>query len=295
MSFYDYYQPESLVEAFRLKKDNPESLYISGGTDLMVRIKKKELHPPALISLRSIPGLSGIENGNFIRIGAITSIGELKKNPLLHEKYPVLIQAAQELGSVQIRNMATIGGNLCNGSPAADMAPPLLVLGAKIRLQNDKKSRDLPLENFFLGQGEIDLFPDEILTEILLEPPEQNAKSIFLKKGRTRMDLAVASVAALVCSEGNRCIKARIAAGSVAPTPLRLVGVESLLEGAMLSQKLLAKAQLLATKSVSPITDVRSTAGYRRHLVGVLVKRALERLMDKELGESGDKEFGKKC
>jgi len=279
MSRYDYHQPRTLEEAFRLKKTIPESLYISGGTDLIVRIKKKELRPRALISLRSIPGLSGIENGKLIRIGAMTSISNLLRNPLLYEKYPVLIQAAKELGSVQIRNVAAIGGNLCNGSPAADMAPPLLVLEAKVRLQSFQKSRDLPLEKFFRGPGETDLSPGEILTDILLEPSEHNTHGVFLKKGRTRMDLAVASVAALIRKEGNRCLKARVAAGSVAPVPMRLFEVEALLEGENLSRELISEARRLASGTVSPITDIRSTEDYRRHVIGVLVKRAIEKLV----------------
>jgi len=279
MTRYDYYQPESLEEAFRFKKDHPKALYISGGTDLMVRIKKKELHPSALVSLRSIDELSGIENSRVIRIGAGTTISYLLKNPWLHEKYPVLIQAAHTLGSGQIRNVATIGGNLCNGSPAADMAPPLLVLEAKVRLQDDKKSREISLEKLFLGPGKSCLAPGEILNHILLATPQQDTKSIFLKKGRTRMDLAVASAAVLIRNDGKRFLKARVAVGSVAPTPLRLFAVENLLEGALFSQDLLNKAQRLASRSVSPITDIRSTAEYRRHLVGVLIRRALEELL----------------
>ena len=291
MSHYEYYQPESLDEAFRLKNTIPESLYISGGTDLMVRIKKREIRPHALVSLRSIPDLSGVKNGKIIRIGSMTSISDVSKNQVLHEKFPILIQAALALGSVQIRNVATIGGNLCNGSPAADMAPPLLVLEAKVKLQNAKKTRDLPIDNLFKGPGETILAPREILTDILLEPPEQNTYTIFLKKGRTKMDLAIASVAALIRVEGNRCSRARIAVGSVAPTPVRLFEVESLLEGSALSPEILAKTQNLTTKSVAPITDVRSTADYRRHLVGILVKRALKKLLEKEFGELGDREF----
>ena len=282
MSQYEYYQPESLEEAFQLKNTIPESLYISGGTDLMVRIKKREIHPRALVSLRSIPDLSGIKNGKIIRIGSMTSISDVSKNQVLHEKFPVLIQAALAVGCVQIRNVATIGGNLCNGSPAADMAPPLMVLEAKVRLQNAKKTRDLPIDKFFKGPGETILDPGEILTDILLGPPDQNTHMIFIKKGRTRMDLAVASVAALIRAEGNRCTRAHFAVGSVAPTPLRLFEVESLLEGAALSPEILVKAQNLAANSVSPITDVRSAAEYRRHLIGVLVRRSIERLLGKE-------------
>jgi CO/xanthine dehydrogenase FAD-binding subunit len=282
MSWYDYYQPETLEKALSLKKTIPDSFYMSGGTDLMVRIKKRELRPRALISLRSIPHLSGVKNGKIIRIGAMTSISELLKITLLYEKYPVLLQAAKELGSVQIRNMATIGGNLCNGSPAADMALPLLILEAEIRLQGVQKSRDLPLEKFFQGPGETNLSSEEILTDILLGLPEQDTKAIFLKKGRMKMDLAVASLAVLIRKQGDRCLKVRIAAGSVAPTPLRLFDVEALLEGATLSRELLTEAQHLASKSISPITDIRSTADYRCHLVEVLLKRAFEKLMDRK-------------
>ncbi len=289
MSRYDYHQPESLEEAFELKKSIPESLYISGGTDLMVRIKKKELRPTALISLRSIPGLSGIEDGRTIRIGAMTSVSEIAKNPVLQEKHPVLVQAANALGSVQIRNAATIGGNLCNGSPAADLTPPLLVLQADVRLQNGQKSREIPLVKFFRGPGETDLSPGEILTGIMLEPPEKNTNAVFMKKGRTGMDLAAASAAVLIQMDGSRCCEARIAVGSVAPTSVRLSAVEKILKGASLSRELLDEAQKLAAESVSPITDVRSTADYRRHLTGVLVRRALVKV-HREL--SGKNHFG---
>jgi carbon-monoxide dehydrogenase medium subunit len=286
MSRYDYHQPESLDEALKLKTTNPDSHYISGGTDLMVRINKKEICPGVLISLRSIPDLRGITNGKNFRIGAMTSISDLLRHKELHKTYPILIQAAKELGNVQIRNVATIGGNLSNGSPAADMATPLLVLEARVRLQNAQKSRDLPVDKFFHGPGETALCPEEILAGVHLDTPDPHTKSLFLKKGRTRMDLAVASVAVLIKTEGKRCLKARIAAGSVAPTPLRLFEVESLLEGSFLTKELLTEAQQRASQSVSPISDIRSTADYRRHLTGVLVKRALKRLLDKEFSDS---------
>jgi carbon-monoxide dehydrogenase medium subunit len=285
MIAYDYHQPGSLEEAFLLNKDHPGSLYISGGTDLMVRIHKKELQPHDLISLRSIPSLSGIDNGNSVRIGAMTTVSELTKNSQLQERYPALIQAANTLGSVQIRNVATIGGNLCNGSPAADLALPLLVLHAKVRLQSGKTRRDVPLDKFFRGPGETGLSPGEILTDILLEAPEKNAKSIFLKKGRTKMDLALASAAVLITTDGSRCSEARVAVGSVAPTPVRLSIVEEILIGAALSRGLLDEAQKRTAESVSPISDVRSTADYRRHLAGVLVRRALELLTHDQFGD----------
>jgi carbon-monoxide dehydrogenase medium subunit len=214
----------------------------------------------------------------------MTSVSSLLDNPLLHDHYPVLIQAAKELGNVQIRNVATIGGNLCNGSPAADLAPPLLVLQAKMMIRNPQSCREVLLEEFYRGPGETALSPEEIMTGILLERPEKNTKMTFLKKGRTKMDLAIASIAVLIRMEGNRCLNARIAAGSVAPTPVRLFKVEALLERQTISQETLADAQKLAAESVSPITDIRATESYRRHIVGILVKRALQSLADEESG-----------
>jgi len=277
MISYDYYQPQSLEQAFQLKNSIPESLYVAGGTDLMVRIKRRELHPPVLISLRSIQNLSGVKNGNLIRVGAMTILNDLINDPILNQNFPILIESAKSLGNVQIRNVATIGGNLCNGSPAADMAPSLLVLEARIRLQKGKKSRDVLIDEFFKGPGETSLDCDEIVTDILLPSPEKDTKTIFLKKGRVKMDLAIASVAASLKFEGNTCCAARIAAGSVAPVPMRLSQLESLLTGETISPELLSEAQQLASKSVSPITDVRATEEHRRHIVGILVKRALEK------------------
>lgn len=279
MRQYAYYRPLSLEEAWRLKKSTPEARFIAGGTDLMVKIKNREENPPALISLRSIPGLASIDINGGARIGAMTTISQILHDKELGQTYPVLVEAAQRLGSVQIRNVATVGGNLSNGSPSADMALPLLVLGAKLRLRHGAKIRTVPIGDFFTGPGESCLAPSEILTDILLEPSPKNVKAVFLKKGRVRMDLAIASLAMLVEMEGTRCLKVRIAAGSVAPVPLRLHNVERLLEGARLSRDLVAEAQSLASESLSPITDIRGTAEYRRHLAGVFVRRGLERIL----------------
>jgi carbon-monoxide dehydrogenase medium subunit len=279
MKRFDFLRPKSLKEALQLKKTIAGAKFISGGTDLIVQIKNRELQPPALISLRSIPELATIEVNGGTRIGALVTISDIILHPKLGHNYPVLVEAAMRLGSVQIRNVATIGGNLCNCSPSADMALPLLVHEAKVRLQTSKASREIPLEEFFTGPGKSCLASDEILTDILIEPPHQNAKAAFLKKGRVKMDLAIASLAVLLEMNGRRCRNARIAAGSVAPMPLRLSKVETLLEGADISKELVSKAQQLATKIVSPITDVRATKEYRRHVIGTYIKRGLEKAL----------------
>lgn len=283
MKPYAYLRPGSLDTAWRLKEDIPPAIFIAGGTDLMVKIKDRQLSPQALISLRSIPELRGIETRGATRIGAMTTITDLIDNEILRGKYPVLSEAARKLGSPQIRNVATLGGNLCNCSPCADTATPLLVLEARAVLQSPRGIREIPLGELFRQPGETCLAADEILTQILV--PAFNAsrkgngvRAAFFKKGRVRMDLAVASLSVLLQTEGVRVQKARLAAGSVAPVPLRLTRVEELLEGERLKSSLIAEARRLAEESVAPITDIRSTAEYRRQVVGVFTQRALELL-----------------
>lgn len=279
MKRFDYFLPQSLEEALELKKKIPGSRFIAGGTDLMVQIRGGELKPSALISLRSIPDLSSIEINGSIRIGAMTTVTDLIYNPDLEHQAKLLVDAARRLGSPQIRNVATVGGNLCNSSPCADLALPLLVLEAKARIKSLSGKQDVPLQKFFEGPGKSCLSPDQILTDIFIEPVSNNTKTVFLKKGRVKMDLAVASVALLLEMERGTCRKARAAAGSVAPVPLRLQKVEVLLEGKVLSPELADLAQRMASESVAPISDVRGTAEYRRQIVGVYVKRGLAQIL----------------
>jgi CO/xanthine dehydrogenase FAD-binding subunit len=279
MRHTEYHRPRSLEEALRLRQASPDARYIAGGTDVMVQIRSRNAaRPSALVSLSSIPELRGITVDGGARIGATTPIHELTAHRALRERYPVLVEAVSRLGSPQIRNVATLGGNLCNASPCADSATPLLVLEARVRLCSAAGQRELPLERLFLGAGQTCLAPSELLTEILLPPPAPTARATFKKKGRVRMDLALASVSVLVELDGDICRRVRIAAGSVAPTPLRLTEVEVLLAGKPLSPELLDAAAALASRSVAPISDLRCSAEYRRQIVGVYVKRALEEL-----------------
>jgi carbon-monoxide dehydrogenase medium subunit len=280
MNPFSYHKPKTLEDALRLKSEQEGAVFIAGGTDVMVQIKNRKLHPPALISLRNIPDLACIEVNGGARIGALTTIADIIHHPTLGQSFPVLVTVAKSIGSVQIRNVATLGGNLCNCSPCADMALPLLVLEAKARLRNSETFRDMPIENFFQGPDESCLNANEMMTDILLDRPDSNAVDVFMKKGRVKMDLAVASVAMCLDMEGHLCRKARIAAGSVAPVPLRLRAVEEKLEGSVLSEKIIMEAKKIAEASVAPITDIRSTEEYRREIVGVFVKRCLEKALD---------------
>ena len=269
MKRFDYHKPQTLEEAFDLIDRNPGARLIAGGTDLMVRINKGEQRPAALISLRSIPGLSGVQVGEVTRIGAMTTIADLIADPRLRRDFPVLVRAAGLLGGPQIRNIATIGGNLCNCSPCADMAGPLLVHEARVRLQSPRGAREVPIAEFFQGPGQTCSSSDEILTHVLLPSPSKTARAVFFKKGRVRMDLAIASITALIEPDGRHCRRARLAAGSVAPVPLRLVKAEELIEGALVTDEVLAETGRQARREISPISDVRASEDFRRRIVGV--------------------------
>jgi carbon-monoxide dehydrogenase medium subunit len=233
-----------------------------------------------LISLRAAPELKNITLGGNIRIGAASTITELIENAQLQTAVPVLVQAAKRIGSVQIRNVATVGGNIGNCSPCADTAPALLVLEARAVVRSAQNTREIPLQDFFAGPGQSCLSPQEIIVEVLIDIPGPQTKAITMKKGRVQMDLALASVAVFMETDGNFCKKVRIAAGSVAPVPLRLTEVEKFLENTEITEEKIREAQRIAMESVSPISDVRSTADYRRHLVGVYVKNAIQSLMN---------------
>jgi len=278
MSDINYFKPSTMKEAWELKEKFPYSRFIAGGTDLMVKIKNQEIQPSTLISLRSINELSFISIGQVTRIGAMATISDLIHHPELGKRFPVLIQAAKRIGSPQIRNAGTVGGNLCNCSPCADTALPLLVLEARVLLKNSKTSREIPLTEFFKGPGQSCLSGSEILTEFRLDNPAIRSKAIFLKKGRVKMDLAIASLAVFLEMAGDICKKARIAAGSVAPTPIRLHRVEELFENKTLGKEKIQQAQKIARESVAPITDIRSTEDYRREIISVFLKRSVKEL-----------------
>lgn len=282
MKRFEYYKPRSLEEVWELKERTLEARFIAGGTDVLVEIKNGDIAPPALISLRSIPDLGAIEVGKPTRIGTMATITDLIHHRELQSEFPILVEAAKTLGCVQIRNVATVGGNLCNCSPSSDLAPALLVLEAQLHLQNRQGSRTIPLSEFFSGPGQSCLGPEEILTDVLLQPPDPRAKAVYLKKGRVKMDLAVASLAVLLEIKENKCLKARVAAGSVAPVPLRLLKVEALLEGAILTEDtegLIRQAQEAAVEGIVPITDIRSGEEYRRQIISNYIKRSLQQII----------------
>jgi carbon-monoxide dehydrogenase medium subunit len=287
MQKFAYFQPESLPQAFRtMEQFKGAAEYIAGGTDILIRIKQKTVAPQALISLQKINTLRGISQNEDLVLGSMTLLRDIEQAADLKAKYPALPQAAALLANPQVRNVATIGGNLCNAAPSADCVPPLLALGAVAVLEGPGGRREIPLDDFFSGPGETCKDLLEILTCIRIPEPPAGALSAFLKTGRVHQDIAKVNAAVLLVMENKICRECRLAVGAVAPVPLRLKRIEQILPGRAIEPDLLEEAAAMAREDVAPITDTRSSAEYRRELTGVLVKRAILKALQGTEAES---------
>jgi aerobic carbon-monoxide dehydrogenase medium subunit len=276
---FDFYQPTTLAEASRLVKDNgPGGRFLAGGTDLVIALKEKGLLPKYIVDLKRVPGLTAIrENSDgSITIGALATMREIETSPLIVKKYPFLAQSAAEVGSIQIRNRATIGGNMANATPSADTAPALIALNAAAGIVGVNGERTVGLEEFFKGPGQSVMSTDEILTEIKIPKTGSRLVGEYIKfSPREMMDLAYVGVAVAYNLNQKRCDGVRIVLGAVAPTPIRAKKAEAVLEGQILSETLAEKSGQLAAEEAKPISDVRSSADYRRAMVGAMTKRAV--------------------
>jgi carbon-monoxide dehydrogenase medium subunit len=286
MKAFDYFSPKNLEETSELLiKYGEEAKLMAGGTDLLVRMKDEEVSPRYVIDLKRIHDLNNIEyDGDHVKIGALTTIHEVEISPLIRKDFEILAEAASVLGSFQIRNKGTIGGNLCNASPSADLASPLIALDGRVKIFGKNGDRVEKLENFFVGPGITILNSDEILTEIQISVPPQSTYGIYLKfSPRRAMDLAVVGVATLITLNPSNsvCTKARIVLGAVAPTPLRAKKAERILEGNQIEKNLINQVANLATEESSPISDIRGSAWYRKEIIEVLVRRSIIQALEK--------------
>jgi aerobic carbon-monoxide dehydrogenase medium subunit len=278
---FDFYQPSTVQEASRLLKDNgPGGRFLAGGTDLVIAMKEKGLLPKYIVDLKRLPGLSGIrENSDgSITLGALTTMYAIETSAVIKKRYPFLAQSAAEVGSIQIRNRATIGGNMANATPSADTAPALIALNAIAKIANANGERMVKLEDFFKAPGQSVMSADEILTEIAIPKTAQNLVGEYIKfSPREMMDLAYVGVAVAynLGDKDKKCAGVRIVLGAVAPTPIRATRAEAAIEGQPLSESLAEKVGQLAAEEAKPISDVRSSADYRRAMVGTMTKRAL--------------------
>lgn len=275
--------PKTINEVLDILKEKKDGLKIlGGGTDLVVRIKERTMRPSCLLDLSRVSELQFIEDrGEYIAVGSTVKIGELVESKLIKEKVPVLHEAARVFGSPQIRNLATIGGNIGNSSPVADTMPALYVHRASLILKKKGGEREVPIEEFQTGPGTNILEKDELIAEIRVPKVRENEKGFFFKLGqRKALIIAKVSVAALLELDGNIVKNVRIALGAVAPRVIRAEKTEKFLMGRELDEDTMKEAAHLAAQESTPITDLRSTESYRRYMVGSLLYKGLKGLME---------------
>lgn len=289
MKTFSYHRPETLDEAIALMDEHGENASVlAGGTDLLVQLKKREKSVAHVVDIKTIPALDEIitsETGE-IRIGPLVTMQALSESPALQGGSEILAQAASKLGSLQIRNRGTIGGNICNASPSGETLPALLCLEARLRLAGISGERKIPVEDFFLGPGKNGCRVGELLTQIILPPLPSDWVGVYKKHSlRNAMELAVAGVAVLGSYDRSRHLLKyiRIGLGAVAPTPIRARKAENILVGLETSESLINKTAEMASKEAKPISDVRASKWYRTEMVKHLTRAAIEELMDRSV------------
>lgn len=275
--------PESVDDCLRiLAERGPEARLVAGGTDLLPQLENRLLRPAWVVDLSGVAGLRAMthDDGSGLRLGATVTARRIEQDPHVRARYPVLADGGALVGSIQVRALATVGGNLCNAAPSADLAPPLLALDTEAVIAGPRGRRRLPLVDFFLGVRRTALAPDELLEQLVVPAPGAVSGGCYLRHTpRRELDIAVAGVAVQLTLAQGRCSRARIALASVAPTPLRVPAAEQALEGEPLTPERIGRAADLAAGAARPISDQRGSADFRRHLVRVLTRRALDRAL----------------
>ena len=271
--------PGSVDECLQiLAKRGPDTKVVAGGTDLLPQLKNGVLKPGWVVDLSAVAELRAISDApdGGLRIGASVTARELELDARVRSRFAALAESAAMVGSVQVRNLATLGGNLCNAAPSADMAPPLLALDAEAVIAGPSGQRRVSMASFFLGVRRTVLAPGELLLEIVI--PAQGAQSggnYLRHTPRRELDIAVVGVASQVTLTGGKCTTARIALAAVAPVPLRATDAEQALVGQPLTPQQIERAAELASGAARPIDDHRGSIEFRNHLVRVLTRRTL--------------------
>jgi len=278
MKAFEHYAPDSIEELLELLKTKPNAKLIAGGTDLLLQMKEGTAQPETVVSLKNVEELGGFTvSKSGYRLGTGMTLRRITRSNELTQNFPGLIYAAGVVASEQIRSLATLGGNICNASPSADMVPPLIALDAVVQLVSSQGQRDIPLAEFFKGPGESVLKSGEILHSIFL--PQPSGSMIYSKHApRKYMDLAVVGVAVRLAKKHGKINEARVALGAVGPVPFRAEKTEALLAGQTLTTELMREAGEMAAGECVPIDDIRGSAWYRKRMVKVHVRRNLEAL-----------------
>jgi aerobic carbon-monoxide dehydrogenase medium subunit len=284
MKRFDYFEPKTLDETVALlERHGGKANLLAGGTDLLVEIKEHVRQPDYVINIKKIPGLAelGYDPEAGLRFGALVTAREIETSSVVQQKYRGLYLATRELGSIQVRNRATITGNICRASPSADTLPPLIADGASVSIHGPDGDRVVLLEKFFTGPGQTVLTPSELVTEIIVPAPRLRTGKTYIKHGRRKaMELATVGVAVSLTLEGKTCREVRIALGAVAPTPIRATQAEAALHGQVVDEQLIRVSARTAMNESHPISNLRGSAEYRRQMVEVLTRRALRQAME---------------
>lgn len=277
-----YLQPPNLQKALQvLEEQGDRARILAGGTDLINRLRKDMATPDVIVDISRIDEIRGIRlTGDAVWIGALTTHSEIRNSRALAGAAPLIVEACREVGSVQIRNRGTLGGNLGNASPAGDSIPALTVLGAEVEITSSRGARWVPIDEFFIGPGKTICRPDEMITALCFGIPKAGSISFFQKIGQRRaVRVSKVSAAGYLEFEGNQVSLCRLALGAVAPTVIRLPQSEAAVAGKPLQAETIALAAKFAGQLCSPINDFRSTVEYRCHISSVLVKRGLNQVL----------------
>ena len=279
---FDYLEARNLRHAIALAEEHGnQARVVAGNTDFLVRWRQGTWRPRYVIDIGNVARLRRISfnTRSGLRLGTLVTVRDLETNQVIRQRYSALAAAASTFAGVQIRNLATVGGNVCNASPAGDTLPALLAFDAQCRITGPGGERIVPLDQFFTGPGSTVLGKGELLAELLLPPPPRGTGSLYIKHSpRGAMDIATLGVASMVSlrDRGRVCAEVKIALGAVAPTPIRAYAAEDVLRGQTITPQLLTKAAQQAQDCASPIDDVRGSAAHRKDMVGVLALRTLE-------------------
>jgi len=281
---FEYIEAKTVEEACSLLSQYAGRVKLmAGGTDLLVSMRKGKITPFHVVNIKTIPNMDYIYYGKEeLHIGALATLDAIESSSLIKERFPIVGASACQVGSPQIRNVATLGGNLCNAAPSADMAPSLIGLEATAKLKGIHGERVVALEKFFIGPGQTILQEDEVLIEIEIPNPLPHTRGTYLKlPARTAIDLAVVGVAVVVTLDprGIQIVDAKIVMGAVAPTPVRATRAEDVIRGKSVEEKLVEEAAQVASEEAAPISDVRGSAVYRKEMVRVLADRALRQVL----------------
>jgi carbon-monoxide dehydrogenase medium subunit len=280
-----YEAPKTLAQALSLLTAAGEKgRVLAGGTDLIIQMRAGVRKPEQIIDAKSIPELQIIAFSpqDGLRLGAAVACARITEDSVLQQHYPGLVEAAALIGSDQIQSRCSLGGNLCNGSPAADTTPALIALGATCVIASSKGTRTVPVENVVVSPGRTVLQADELLVEFRIPAPKPHSADCYQRFiPRNEMDIAVVGVGAAVTLNGNTCSAARIGLGAVAATPLFAKAAGDSLVGKPVNEETIAAAAALAQQIATPITDMRGTAEYRKHIVGVLTRRVLQTAIER--------------